>query len=79
MSQRNKGLFNKYRVYRTEENDVKSHSKHIDCDYFVLDLTHDVHAIPALKAYAESARKDGYEQLADDIETKIELRVQTHL
>lgn len=34
----------------------------------MLDLTHDPHAKPALRSYAASARADGYELLANDLE-----------
>jgi hypothetical protein len=45
--------------------------KHNGCRYFVLDVTHDPHAQPALRAYAESARADGFQSLADDIEEEL--------
>lgn len=47
-----KGLYQKYRVERIDGNT----EKHPDCCYFVLDLTHDPHARPAIMAYAESCR-----------------------
>ena len=78
MGQRNTGIYEKFKIERTDGESFIG-GKHDGCDYFVLDITHDVHAIPALKAYAKSARQDGYEQLADDIEAKIEERVQSEL
>ena len=59
------GVYNKYHVQRTDGRDVAG-EKHESCAYFVLDLTHDPHAVPALRAYAESCRKT-HPQLAIDI------------
>lgn len=64
-------MLNKFVVYRTDGTH-NAGEKHDGCDYFVLDITHDKHALPALRAYAESARKDGYELLAKDILNKVE-------
>lgn len=66
MGDRNRGLYDKFFVERTDGSSTPG-EKHDGCEYFVLDITHDPHAGPALLAYAESARKDGYELLADDI------------
>jgi hypothetical protein len=48
-----KGLFSKYRVERLDGESAPG-KKHDGCFYFVLDLTHDPHAIPAIAAYANS-------------------------
>lgn len=66
MGDKTRGLYGKFQVWRT---DGKSEDgeKHDGCEYFVLDLTHDQHAIPALLAYAKSCGKDGYRELAVDI------------
>jgi hypothetical protein len=61
------GLFSKFIVHRTDRADWKG-GKHEGCQYFVLDATHDPRALPALRAYAESCRKDGYDALASDLE-----------
>lgn len=45
--------------------------KHFRCDYFVLDLTHDEHAIPALQAYAQSCQEE-YPLLAADLLAKLQ-------
>lgn len=66
MGDRNRGLYEKFRVARNDGQSAPG-EKHDGCECFVLDLTHDPHAVPALKAYAESARQDGYELLADDL------------
>ncbi len=44
-------IYDKFDVTRTDGNDGPG-SKHDGCDYFVLDVTHDPYALPALKAYA---------------------------
>lgn len=56
------GLYRKYRVERLHD----PTGKHARCDYYVLDLTHDPHAIPALRAYADSCAAD-YPHLAADL------------
>lgn len=61
------GLYHKYDVRRTDGSDAPG-GKHEGCHHFVLDLTHDPHAIPALRAYAKSCRAD-YPNLARDLES----------
>ena len=63
------GIYNKFIVTRT---DGKSEAgqKHDGCDYFVLDMTHDPHAIAALAAYADSCEAE-YPQLARDLRFKV--------
>jgi hypothetical protein len=67
MGDKTKGLYEKFTVTR---NDGKSEhgEKHYDCEYFVLDLTHDKYAAPALRAYAEHCKAE-YPLLADDLFT----------
>lgn len=65
-----RGLYHKFDVKRTD-GESRPGGNHDGCDYFVLDLTHDPHAVPALKAYAVSCREN-YPLLADDIERKVE-------
>ena len=48
-----RGLYKKFHVERTDAS-----PRHPDCDYFVLDLTHDPHAATALRAYADVAEQD---------------------
>lgn len=67
MGDKTSGLYQKFIVTRTDGSSEEG-GKHEGCKYFVLDLTHDPHAIPAIKAYAGSARKDGYEFLANDLD-----------
>ncbi len=64
-----KGLYEKFRVERTDGRSEPG-EKHEGCEYFVLDLDHDPHAIPALKAYEASLREDkdhDWMQLAHDL------------
>ena len=70
MGQRDRGLYEKFRVERTDGSD-RPGGKHHDCRYFVLDLTHDPHAIPAVLAYANAAEKDGYARLAMDLRATV--------
>lgn len=69
MGNRNDGIYNKFDVMRVDGTDGPG-AKHDGCEYFVLDVTHDPHAIPALKAYAESCR-DEYRNLAADLDAMI--------
>ncbi len=48
-----RGLYPKYSVQRADAS-----VRHPDCEYFVLDVTHDPHAVPALMAYALSASEE---------------------
>lgn len=69
MGDKTRGLYNKFIIWRTDGEDAPGH-KHDGCRYFVLDLTHDPHSWPALKAYAESCRSE-YPQLAHDLDELI--------
>lgn len=64
MSDKTRGIYHKFNVTRTDGSSAPG-GKHDGCRYFVLDLSHDPHAIPALRAYAESCAKD-YPALAAD-------------
>ena len=72
MGDRTRGLDpeGKFIVQRRDGTD-RSGGKHDGCKYFVLDVTHDPHAIPALRACAAFARTDGYELLADDLNAMV--------
>lgn len=69
MSDPNRGLYAKFHVERTDGTSQPGR-KHDGCDYYVLDLTHDPHALQALIAYELSCRAD-YPRLADDLAVKI--------
>lgn len=53
MSDATRGLYRKYDVRRTDGSSGPG-GKHEECEYFVLDLDHDEHAVAALEAYAAS-------------------------
>jgi hypothetical protein len=72
MGDRQRGLYDKFCVQRTDGSDAPG-GKHERCDYFVLDLTHDPHAVAAVRAYAASADVDGYHNLAMDLYGKVGL------
>lgn len=74
MGDKTRGLYGKFLVERTDGTSALG-QKHEGCRYFVLDIDHDPHSGPALLAYAESARKDGYELLADDIMNEYDFRI----
>lgn len=63
-----RGLYKKFDVRRV---DPESQARHEDCEYFVLDIWHDVLALPALEAYERAAREAGYVKLANDLALKI--------
>lgn len=63
------GLFQKFTVTRTDGSDLPG-GKHHGCEYFVLDLGCDPHAIPALEAYAKSC-ENTHPALASDLVKRI--------
>jgi hypothetical protein len=66
MSDPERGLYEKFKIERTDGKSAPG-GKHHACNYFVLDIDHDPHALPALRAYAKSCKKD-YPHLASDLE-----------
>lgn len=69
MGDKTRGMFHKFNVSRTDgSSDIGG--KHEGCSYFVLDLTHDPYAIPAIKAYADICDSD-YPLLARDLRAAI--------
>ena len=65
MTDRLKGLYNKFTVTRNDNSE-----KHANCSYFVIDLEHDKFAIPALQAYKEACSSD-YPKLSSDLDSLI--------
>lgn len=63
--QRERGLFEKYKVRRTDGEDGPG-GRHEGCEYFVLDLSHDPFALPAILAYAAACEEE-YPALAFDL------------
>ena len=68
-----KGLYNKFAVIRLDNS-----SEHKNCDYFVLDLDHDQHALIAIQAYANSCQ-DESPLLAEDLRNKLHEKLQKYL
>lgn len=64
-SDREQGLYQKYKVRRVDGSDAPG-EKHHGSDYFVLDLTHDPFAKAALLAYARACSAT-HPQLAEDL------------
>lgn len=69
MDKKAMGLYNKFYVIRTDGKSAPG-QKHDNCEYFVLDLTHDPFAKAAIKAYAEACR-DEYPRLSADLLAKV--------
>ena len=69
-AQQEKGLYGKYYVNRVDGRDKAGGDKS-NANYFVLDLTHDPFAVPALKAYIQACRET-YAALANDLEKLVE-------
>lgn len=65
MSDPDRGLYEKYEVRRHDWEDAPG-LKHEHCQYFVLDLTHDPFAMPAIRSYA-AACAEKYPLLAADL------------
>lgn len=66
MADQERGLYRKFDIKRTDGSSEPG-GKHHGCAYFVLDLTHDEFAIPALRAYAAACREK-FPALAADID-----------
>jgi formylglycine-generating enzyme required for sulfatase activity len=67
------GLYGKFHVTRTDGKDAPGERHHGD-EYFVLNLTTDTHAIPAIAAYADSCAEE-YPILAADLRKIISEKV----
>jgi hypothetical protein len=65
VNQQQAGVYHKFNVSRTDGRDQLGGDRH-GAEYFVLDVTHDKFAKPALAAYAAACRND-YPALADDM------------
>lgn len=62
------GLFRKFDIRRVDGSDAPG-GKHHGCRYFVLDVEHDPHSVPALIAYA-AACEATHPQLAKDLRSE---------
>lgn len=70
MGDKTRGLYpdGKFTVTRKDGQSAPG-AKHDGCDYFVLDMTHDLHAVQAIMAYIESCEED-YPLLAAELRAK---------
>jgi len=68
MADPTKGLYCKYIVERVDNQD-RPGRKHHGCDYFVLDLSHDKFAEPAIRSYAAACASE-LPALSADLEAK---------
>ncbi len=71
MRQKNKGIYRKFYVERTD-GQSKPGGKHADCEYFVLDLDHDPFAAVAIAASVDACEEE-YPLLAADLRKKLEV------
>jgi hypothetical protein len=70
MGDRNRGVYHKFNVIRTDGKSAPG-QKHHNCFYFVLDCDHDPHAKAALDAYARSCKHE-YPTLASDVQAIVQ-------
>jgi hypothetical protein len=70
MGDRNRGVYHKFNVVRTDGKSDPG-QKHHNCFYFVLDCDHDPHAKAALEAYARSCKHE-YPTLASDVQAIVQ-------
>ncbi len=70
MSDQDEGLYSKFFGIKRTDGKHRKGQKHAHCSYFVLDLTHDPFAIPAIRAYARSCYEE-YPLLASDLFKKL--------
>jgi hypothetical protein len=65
------GIYHKFNVTRTDWKHLEG-KKHFNCDYLVLDLSHDPLAYHPVRSYAANAERAGYKQLSEDLYAKAE-------
>jgi hypothetical protein len=65
------GLYRKFEVRRVDGSDAPG-GKHHDCEYFVLDMTHDRYAKAALRTYAQLCHAT-HPQLAYELDKRYDL------
>jgi hypothetical protein len=72
MSDAEKGLYAKYAVTRLDGRSEPG-CKHADCQYFVLDITHDPFAAAAVRAYATACKRQ-FPTLAHDLNRLVAIK-----
>lgn len=68
------GLYGKYFILRSDGTSEPG-MKHEDCQYFVLDLTHDIYALETLHYYSKACEKT-HPELSRDLRRKVSLGFQ---
>ncbi len=76
IDKQNLGIYPKFQVIRADGRDAPG-QKHENDEYFVLNLTTDKYAIPAISAYAKSCDQD-YPLLAADLRTIVRNSMQSN-
>lgn len=76
MGHHEKGFYMQYQVERLDGRDQPG-EKHYGCIYFVLDLNHDPHALPVLRAYRDACQNENPALAAglDDLIVKMEQNI----
>lgn len=74
VDEHNEGVYQKFIVERVDGS-TQPGGKHEHCKFYVLDLDHDVHALNALSAYADSCELE-YPTLAKDLRELVTQRCQ---
>lgn len=74
LSNREQGLYDKYYVRRRDLSD-RPGGKHDNCQYFVLDLTHDPYALETAHYYSKAC-EGTHPLLAKDLKRKVSLGFQ---
>ena len=69
MGDKTRGFYQKFSVTRTDGKSEPG-KKHYECEYFVLDLTHDPFAWESVRAYMQACSSE-YPLLAEDLRLKI--------
>ena len=71
MNDPTQGLYGKFSRIERADGRSEPGEKHHGCEYFVLDITHDPYAGPALAAYEEACRAE-FPLLARDLRSILE-------
>lgn len=71
MSDKERGLYPKYTVYRNDGRDQEGQDR-ASAEYFVLDLKNDPYARSAINAYIRACKKE-YPALAKDLKERVEI------
>lgn len=73
MDKRRVGIYEKFVVNRTDGSSEPG-GRHEHCQYFVLDISHDPFAVPALRAYSEACAAE-YPVLSVELQALVSARL----